>query len=248
MFLSKKTRSSSPQKCLSTKDVSPNIWLEKMTKCTDKVRYDTCGDLLTAGVNPVLYSENHFFFFEKREPIVHQGNREGTFSRISSNQKSSKQPSRKEGRHQAEYERLQSDHGFGVPVRGTDLRANVVQSYEHFGGVLQSNFSNMMFVDKPASCPMTTCVSIAGRVFSSPCADVMCKPAFARTLTELTAVNMLVRRRIVDHSRSDDTADSDLDVRVRNHIESSDCVLSPRLPGYLARLARQLAAKIQPNF
>ena len=68
----------------------------------------------------------------------------------------------------AEYDRLQSDHGFGVPIQGTDLRVDVVHSCKHLGGVSQSTLSNMVFVDKRASCAMTNCVPIAGRVFSSP--------------------------------------------------------------------------------
>ena len=68
----------------------------------------------------------------------------------------------------AEYERLRSDHGFGVSIQGTDMCANVVLSYKHLGGVLQSNLSHMMFVDRRASCAMTNCVPIVGRVFSSP--------------------------------------------------------------------------------
>ena len=64
----------------------------------------------------------------------------------------------------AAYERLQSDHGFGVPIQGTDLRANVVHSYKYLGGVLQSNLSNMVFVDKRASCAMTNYVTIRLKV------------------------------------------------------------------------------------
>ena len=31
----------------------------------------------------------------------------------------------------AEYEKLRSEHGFGVPIQGTGLRVNVVHSYKH---------------------------------------------------------------------------------------------------------------------
>ena len=161
------------------------------------------------------------------------------------------------------YEKLRSENGFGVPIQGTDLRVNVVHSYKHLGGVLQSNFSNMMFVDKRASCAMASFVPLAGRVFSSPFIDVMCKRAFARALIEssllhlahvrclkvrelkkLNAVYMRVHRRIVNRSRYDDTADSDLDVRVRYHIESLDCALSRRRLGYLARLAKSSCCQV----
>ena len=80
-----------------------------------------------------------------------------------------------------EYERLRPDHVFGVPIQGTDLRANVVHSCKYLGEVLQSNLSNMMFVDKHASCAMTNHVPIAGRVFSVPYIDdvqaSLCKSA-----------------------------------------------------------------------
>ena len=73
----------------------------------------------------------------------------------------------------AEYEKLRSEHGLGVPNQGTDLRVNVVHSYKHFGGVLQSKISNMTFVGERASCAITSNVPLAGRVFSSPFIDVM---------------------------------------------------------------------------
>ena len=66
-----------------------------------------------------------------------------------------------------EYETLQSENGFGVPIQSTVLCVNVVHSYKLLGGVLQSNFSNMMCVDKRASCAITNYVPLAGRVFSS---------------------------------------------------------------------------------
>ena len=137
-----------------------------------------------------------------------------------------------------EYEKLRSEHGFGVPIQGTDLRAHVDQSYKHLGGVLQSNLSNMLFVDKRALRAMTSNV---------PLGDTMCKRPFARALVEssllhlahvrclkvrelkkLASVYMRVHRRNFGCSRYDDTADSDLDVRARFHIESLDCVLSRR--------------------
>ena len=55
---------------------------------------------------------------------------------------------------------------------------------------------------------------------------------------------MRVHRRIVDRSRHDDTADSDLDVRVRYHFESLDCVLSRRRFGYLALLAKSSCCQV----
>ena len=65
----------------------------------------------------------------------------------------------------AEYERLHSEHGFGVPIQSTDLRVDVVHSYKRLGGVLQSNLSNMMFVDKRASCALTNFVPLASLQF-----------------------------------------------------------------------------------
>ena len=84
----------------------------------------------------------------------------------------------------ADCEKLRSEHGLGVPIQGTDLRVNVVPSYKHLGGVLHSNHSNMVFVEKRASCAMTSYVPLACRVFSSPFIDVMCKRAFAKALVE----------------------------------------------------------------
>ena len=57
----------------------------------------------------------------------------------------------------AEYEQLRSGHWFGVPIQCTDLRVNVVHSYKHLGGVLQSNLSNMMFVDARVVCDDNFC-------------------------------------------------------------------------------------------
>ena len=65
-----------------------------------------------------------------------------------------------------------------------------------------------------------------------------------RDLTKLNAVYMRVHRRIVDRSRHDDTADSDLDVRDRYHFESLDCVLSRRRFGYLALLAKSSCCQV----
>ena len=64
--------------------------------------------------------------------------------------------------------------------------------------------------------------------------------AHARCLKvrELNKLNAVYIRFIVDRSRFDVTADSDLDVRVQNHNESLDCVLSRRRLAYFARLAR----------
>ena len=162
-----------------------------------------------------------------------------------------------------ECEKLRSENGFGVSVQATDLRVNVVHSYKHLDGVFQSNFPNMMSVDKRASCAMASNVPLAGRVFSSPFIDVMCKRAFARVLIEssllhlahvrclkvrelkkLNAMYMHAHRRIVKRSRYGDTDDSDLDVRVRCHIESLDCARSRRHLSFLARLAKSSCCQV----
>ena len=61
----------------------------------------------------------------------------------------------------------------------SDLRVNVVHSYKHVRCI-----QHMMFLDNRASCAMTSYVPLAGRVFSSPFIDVMCKRAFTRALVE----------------------------------------------------------------
>ena len=106
-------------------------------------------------------------------------------------------------------------------------------------------------------------VSACWSCLQVPFIDVMCKRAFARALIEssllylanvrcvkvrelkkLNAVYMRVHRRIVNRSQYDDTADTDLNVRVRCHIESLDCALSRRRLGYLARLVKSSCCQV----